>query len=301
VQIITETNVPHAENISYFGDGSNEAQMVYQFSLPPLVLHTFRLGDVTALNHWATSVQLFSPRTTYFNFTASHDGIGVTPALGLLSEADIAALVKLAEDHGGYVSYKNNHDGSRSPYELNITYFDAINPPALTAANPQQAVARFIVSQAILLAFLGVPGIYFHSLFGSRNWRAGVQETGRYRTINRQKLEAETLLAELRDATSLRASVYHRYRALLAARIKEPAFHPLGSQRVLEMGAGVFALERIAPDGEHRVLALHHVRGETVEINLPEARRWRDLLTDEVVEDRRLHLSPYQVAWLKAL
>ncbi|MDZ7542974.1 alpha-amylase, partial [Clostridium perfringens] len=39
-QIITETNVPHKENISYFGDTTNEANMVYQFALPPLVLHT---------------------------------------------------------------------------------------------------------------------------------------------------------------------------------------------------------------------------------------------------------------------
>lgn len=37
--IITETNVPHKDNIAYFGAGDDEAHMVYQFSLPPLVLH----------------------------------------------------------------------------------------------------------------------------------------------------------------------------------------------------------------------------------------------------------------------
>src|SRR5690606_35016656 len=36
VRLITETNVPHPDNISYFGAGTNEAQLVYNFALPPL-------------------------------------------------------------------------------------------------------------------------------------------------------------------------------------------------------------------------------------------------------------------------
>ncbi|MEP7291918.1 MAG: sugar phosphorylase, partial [Chloroflexota bacterium] len=208
VILVTETNVPHIENISYFGSGDDEAQMVYQFSLPPLTLHTFRTGDATVLSRWAATIERASERTTFFNFTASHDGIGVRPALGLLTDAEIAALVKLTEDHGGLVSYKNNPDGTQSPYELNITYFDAITDPAITATQPDIAISRFICSQAIMLAMVGVPGIYLHSLFGSRNFREGVQMTGRNRTINREKLNADDLLDQLSDESSLRHRVF---------------------------------------------------------------------------------------------
>ncbi len=180
VVIITETNVPHEENISYFGDGTNEAQMVYQFPLPPLILHTMASGDSTHLTQWAQSLEGIGGRTSFFNFTASHDGIGLRPVTGILSQDEIDTLVQRTKAHGGNVSYKANSDGSQSPYEMNITYFDAITDPRITADEPEVAVKRFIVSQAIQLSLAGVPGIYFSSLFGGRNWNAGVEETGRY-------------------------------------------------------------------------------------------------------------------------
>lgn len=304
VVIITETNVPHDENISYFGDGQNEAQMVYQFSLPPLLLHTFRTGDVTALARWARTIAPIGKGASWFNFTASHDGIGVTPLRGLVSDADVDALVQLAGDHGGFVNYKNNSDGTRSPYELNITYFDAITHPEITAREPETAVRRFLLSQAIMLAFVGVPGVYFHSLFGSRNWRQGVQITGHNRTINRQKFEVDALSAELDSEGTIRARVFTAYRNLLRARIAEPAFHPLGAQRVLDAGDGVFALDRTSPDGASRVVALFNVRGENADVHLPvQAGGWIDLLrgtTHEGGSSLKVTLGAYQVVWLKA-
>lgn len=304
VLIVTETNVPHDENISYFGDGTNEAQMVYNFSLPPLLLHTFRTGDTTRLTAWAATLERIGERTTYFNFTASHDGIGVTPARGLLSDAEIDALVALATEHGGRVNYKNNSDGTRGPYELNLTYFDAITHPDVTARDPQTAVKRFLCSQAIMLAFVGVPGIYFHSLFGSRNWNEGVARTGHNRTINRQKLDYYALLEDIVRPTLIPSMVYFGYRALLDARIAEPAFHPFGGQRVLEVHPAVFALERTSPDGLHRVIALFNVTGEPVAVALADSgREWQDLLGgDAPTHDGmsiRLTLAPYQSAWLK--
>ncbi len=308
VLLVTETNVPHEENISYFGDGTNEAQMVYQFALPPLVLHTFRTGDTRALSQWAAGLHRASDRTTFFNFLASHDGIGVQPARGLLSDSDIEALVELAQAHGGYVSYKHNSDGSRSPYELNITYFDAITPPDVSVQNPTLACQRFLCAQAIMLAFVGVPGIYFHSLFGSQNDRAGVEETGRYRTINRQKLAADALLADLRNPNSIRSLVYRQHVRLLILRSGEPAFHPLGYQKVLEVGDSVFGLERLSPDGAHEVVALHNVTGRAIEVAFPagEMGRWYDLLDGARQYQSsagviRVTLAPYQVAWLKAI
>lgn len=303
VVLITETNVPHDENISYFGDGFNEAQMVYQFSLPPLILHTFRTGDASDLARWATGLQRVSDRTTFFNFTASHDGIGVQPARGILSDSEINALVQLAEAQGGHVSYKTNSDGSSSPYELNITYFDAINPPELTKRAPETAVKRFICSQAIMLAFIGVPGIYFHSLFGSRNHHAGVRETGRYRSINREKVAADDLLTALERPSSVPARVFNEYKRLLSIRAGSRAFHPLGDQTVLDVGARVFALRRTSPDGAHQVIALHNVTAQPQRVTLTAGEcGWRDLIggsTYLAASMLELELSPYQVVWLE--
>lgn len=258
VRIITETNVPHEDNISYFGNGKNEAQVVYNFALPPLVLHTLLTGDSTALSNWAHNLEYPTDQTTYFNFLASHDGIGLNPARGILTDAEIENLVQHTLDHGGLISYKNNPDGSKSPYEMNINYFDALSDPA--GNEPLQLqVDRFMAAQAIMLMLRGVPGIYFHSLFGSRGWRAGVEQTGQNRTINRQKLELSSLESELSGHESLRALVFSHYHRLLTIRRQSPAFHPNGTQRLLDMGPEIFALSRTSPDGTETIRILQNV------------------------------------------
>ncbi len=308
VLLITETNVPHEDNISYFGDGTDEAQMVYNFALPPLVLHTFYAGNSRVLSKWAEGLALPSDRTTFFNFLASHDGIGINPARGILSDAEIDALIQQAVDHGGLVSYKHDASGTQIPYELNVNYFDALSGARAEELLHTQ-VDRFIASQAIMLALVGVPGIYFHSLFGSRGWRAGVDQTGRNRTINRQKFDLPALERELADKTSLRHQVFRNYAQLLRARQKSAAFHPHGSQAVLDYGEAVFALLRLSPDGSKRVLCLHNISDRTQKvildskeifglfggplIDLISGHRLDDLLNDTVA------LQPYQTLWLR--
>ncbi|MHC1592177.1 MAG: alpha-amylase family glycosyl hydrolase, partial [Candidatus Helarchaeales archaeon] len=165
VVLITETNVPHEENISYFGDGTDEAQMVYQFPLPPLIYDAFVTGNAKYLTAWARDLKSPGEFTTFFNFTASHDGIGVRPLTGLVPEDHLDLLCKITQERGGYVSYKTNSDGTKSPYELNISYFDAINDPAKYPREGDLQVKRFLTTQAIQLSLQGVPGIYFHNLF----------------------------------------------------------------------------------------------------------------------------------------
>jgi sucrose phosphorylase len=267
VQLITETNVPHAENISYFGDGKDEAQLVYNFALPPMVLHTFRTGDASVLSEWAAGLETPSDRTAFFNFLASHDGIGLNPVRGILSPAEIDALVEQTLAHGGLISNKQNPDGSQSPYELNINYFDALSQPASDEPLEVQ-VDRFMASQAIMLSLRGVPGIYFHSLFGSRSWRAGVRVTQRNRTINRQKLERIEFESEISDSNSIRSQVFQRYRRLLFQRSASAAFHPFGKQEVLEAGCGAFAVLRTSPDGTRRTLCLQNVTSQAQAVSL---------------------------------
>jgi sucrose phosphorylase len=305
VLLVTETNVPHAENVSYFGDGTDEAHMVYQFSLPPLVLDAFHRADARVLSDWAASLTLPSSQTCFFNFLASHDGIGVRPVEGLLSADQVQALAVLVEQHGGLVSYRATPAGS-SPYELNTTYFDALNGPGTVRDLPTQ-IDRFIASQAILLALAGVPGIYVHSLLGSRNWHQGVKETAQPRAINRQRFMRSQIQSELDDGGSLPGRVFQRYKALLAARAAEPAFHPQAGQEVLDLGPAVFALLRWQRDGPGRLLCLHNVTGSAQHLQLNAIggawaldRPVTDLILHQRISvERGLTLSPYGVAWLK--
>jgi len=301
VALITETNVPHRENIAYFGDGHNEAQMVYNFALPILTLHAFHQQDATILTDWAASLTLPSDEVTFFNFLASHDGIGNTPAKNILPPGEIQEMLARVQALGGYVSYKSNSDGSQSPYELNINYLDALGSQDTPSETNAEIAARFLASQAIMLALRGVPGIYFHSLFGSRNWRKGVEETGRYRTINREKMQLEALEQALQNPTSLPAQVYSGYTHLLRIRQQHPAFHPLGEQRVLRLHNEVFAVERTARQGEETILCLTNITPRPITISPgPLTHPATDLLSDESFDSAaEIQLAPYQTRWLK--
>jgi sucrose phosphorylase len=300
VMLITETNVPHADNISYFGDGSNEAQLVYNFALPPLVLHALHTGDASALNRWATSLTLPSRHVTYFNFLASHDGIGLNPARGILASAEIDNLVARTLTHGGLVSYKHNPDGSQSPYELNINYFDALSDPMSSEPLTVQ-IDRFLCAQAIMLAMLGVPGIYFHSLFGSRGDRAAAAASGINRRINRQKFMRAEVERELGDSASLRSAVFGGYANLLRARRAHAAFDPHGEQQIIGNDPRVFALWRISPHGDERVLCLYNLSSQPVSYVLPAIGVWTDLVTGHAMKTMEaqpgVELQPYQVLW----
>jgi glycosidase len=306
VALAAETNVPHAENISYFGDGSNEAQLVYNFALPPLVLHAFHTGSARTLTRWATGLRPPSVHTAFLNFLASHDGIGLNPARGILEEREIQGLARLAESHGGLVSWKNNADGSRSPYELNINYFDALSNPG-TSESTDSRVDRFVGAHAVALSLSGVPAVYFHSLFGSTGWPEGVDLTGSNRAINRQRVELGRLEAELGDPVSLRSQVYSRLGALLRARASHPAFHPQARQTVLSLDEAVFALLREADGADNRVLCLQNLSGAARSLKLeglglPTGRRAG--LVDLVSGVRHepgpvFRLDPYKTVWLK--
>ncbi|MBI2498029.1 MAG: sugar phosphorylase [Opitutae bacterium] len=262
--LITETNVPHRDNVGYFGDGTDEAQLVYNFALPPLVLHSLQTGDATKLTGWAQSLRLPSDRVTFFNFLASHDGIGLNPARGILSEEEIAALVRRTETHGGFISGRNMPDGSEAPYEMNINYLDALSNPATEP--PGLAARKFLTAQAIMLCLQGMPGIYFHSLLGSRGDRAGVAASGIKRRINREKLPRARLEADLADASSLRHRIFAGMCALLGLRRAHPAFAPGARQLVLDCGPRVFAVRRETADGRDRMVCVHNTSAEKISI-----------------------------------
>jgi glucosylglycerate phosphorylase len=297
VVLITETNVPHEENISYFGDGSDEAQMVYNFTLPPLLLYALITGDARDLSAWARTLTLPSPRTTFFNFTASHDGIGVRPLEGILSASRIAWLADRVRQNGGKVSARRNPDGSSGPYELNITYLDALKNPTL--ADDPFHVPRFLASQAVALALAGVPGIYIHSLLGSRNWTEGVRLTGRARTINRATLSVDTLSAALAERQNIRARIFFPYLRMIRIRRRQPAFHPAAGMQVLHLHDSIFAVKRSCP--RQTLFALTNLSAESLTVRLTgkaSRSRMRDLLSEDRLETASIPLAAYQTRWL---
>lgn len=307
--LLTETNVPHAENVSYFGHGDDEAHMVYQFPLAPLTLSAFHLADTSQLQEWLATITTPSDQTTFLNFLGSHDGIGVRPAEGLLTPSEIQHLCDLAQAYGGGVSYRSNPDGSQSPYELNTVFFDALNPVD-SPESPARLLDRHLAAQSILLSLAGMPAVYVHALLGSRNWYEGVRRTKRLRTINRQKFDRGALEAELDDPTSMRHQAFHSLLDRIAVRTREPAFHPAGPQRLVTSPRSFLAYERSAIDESSQVLCVHNVTGrpQTFEADSGDGITVRGGLTD-LVDPRRtttvdahgrvsVTLGPYGVAWL---
>ncbi|MGX5026654.1 sugar phosphorylase [Enterobacter asburiae] len=292
--IITETNVPHKDNISYFGDGENEAHMVYQFSLPPLVLHAVHRQDVNALCQWAGSLTLPSRKTTWFNFLASHDGIGLNPLRGILPESEILSLVEKLQQEGALVNWKNNPDGTRSPYEINVTYLDALSSQN---SSDDERIARFILAHAVLLSFPGVPAIYIQSILGSRNDYEGVERLGYNRAINRKKYTAGQVDQELRTTNSIRHKIYSRLSELVAVRRGESAFHP-DSQALFEsLDEQILKIVRVAENGE-RITALFNFSNNVHTVN-EETLNGTELLSGQAVSGKELTLNPWQVMWIK--
>lgn len=290
--IITETNVPHEENISYFGNGYDEAHMVYQFALPPLVLFSFHIKKATKLMKWANKLENTTDQTTYFNFLASHDGIGMRPTEGILTEEEKKLMVRKTINHGGFVSFKKNGDGTRSPYELNINYQDALTHPD---KSDKERIAKFLASQSILLSFVGVPGIYIHSLIGSRNWTEGVINSGIKRRINRQKLYYDTLLDEI-DNDSLRSEIFKSYLNMLNIRSKETAFSPKAKQSVVFLDERIFSIFRFNERTREKILVLINVSDDTIYVNTHVS--GIDLFSNEPINNN-VKVHSYQVMWIK--
>jgi len=300
--IMTETNVPHAENITYFGDG-DEAHVIYQFSLPPLLLYTLYSGKTRHLQAWAKDLQA-SPlpeHCTYLNFTASHDGVGLRPLEGLVPGEDIEDMLEAMRERGGFISYKRNSDGTESPYELNISYFDAFRHPAPN--QNQWHIPAFLLSQIVALSFRGIPAVYIHALTAAPNDTLGVERTGMTRAINRRKWDRGELEGLLANHESETGRVFGRYRQLLKIRRQQPAFHPDADQHILTLPEGLFGLKRTATNGSQQILCLFNFTASRQRVSpesLPgDIHAWQELIgeIDLPFEKDGLMLPAYAACW----
>lgn len=308
VALITETNVPHQDNIRYFGNGNDEAQMVYNFALPPLVLHAFQTADTTQLSRWAQSLGKISDTATYFNFLDSHDGIGVMAVKDILTREEIEMMALKIVEGGGYISYKDNGDGTSAPYELNTTWFSALNSDSSEEDEDIQ-IERYLASRSIALVLMGVPGVYFHGLLGSKNDAELVIEQKSTRSINRKDIDKSYFLNALEDSRTYTSKVAQRLTSLIRIRKNEPCFHPNAGQQILDLSTQLFVVKRFVRTDHTCVLCLVNVTGSQAGATLTagelgmDSPVWQDLIsqTSFSVKEGNLHLalSPYQFLWLK--
>ncbi|MFY1707970.1 sugar phosphorylase [Tritonibacter scottomollicae] len=301
VVLLTETNVPRAENLSYFGN-RNEAHVVYNFPLPPLILHAMLAGSARFLLKWARAMPPAPLGCAYLNFTASHDGIGMRPAEGVLPQAEIDQMIECVRESGGLVSMRSLPDGGQAPYEVNCTYFDAMSR-TLQGADDMK-IDRFICSQTIPMSLEGIPAFYIHALLATPNDHDAVARRGMNRAINRHRWDYPALCERLQDAQTEQSQVLSALSDRLRLRAQQPAFHPNATQFTLQLDDRVFALWRQSLDRAQSIFALHNVSADGVilppgALNLIEGEDWQDLLSGEgVTWDAEITLAPYQCRWI---
>lgn len=301
--VITETNVPNHENLSYYGN-ANEAHAVYNFSLPPLLLQGLLKGDSTHLTAWLSTMPPSQMGTFYFNFLASHDGIGLRPVEGYLTDEEVNEMVSCVKQFGARISWRTGPDGRDKPYEINVTLFDSLQ--GTLKGEDRWQIPRFLCAHGVMLGLEGVPAIYIHSLLATNNYYHGVEHTNHNRTINRYKWDEDELLALLDDDTTHHSKVFNAMRDIMAIRRKESCFHPNAEQFVLHISDQIFGFWRQNIERTEVIFCLYNFSDEPLHLpisslNLPKEEGWKDLVSDMTFDHcyDELTLQPYQFVWLK--
>ncbi len=307
VALITETNVPHEDNVTYFGNGYDEAQMVYNFALPPLVLHTFYRENVDAISKWARDLEYVSKRTTFFNILDTHDGIGLLGVRNILPGEDIDFIVQRAKEHGAFISYRTVEGGRDEPYEINSTWFSALNKHNSNEDIAFQ-VKRFAASRSLSLVLKGVPGIYFHGLAGTDNDPEVIEVSGSKREINRKVIYEKDVWKAMEDPNSKLSHIRNQLVKIFEIRVQHYAFHPNGEQHILTISPDIFTVLRISPDENQHILTMTNVTSRVCSIEIPLSEinvneiRWYDLVSERewTSANKKLviTLEPYDVTWL---
>lgn len=300
--IITETNIPNRENLSYFGN-ANEAHSIYNFSLPPLLVNTMITGSCRYLKQWLMSMPPAQHGTTYFNFIASHDGIGLRPAEGLLSETEIASLISTMQSFGGQISWRAGENGVRKPYEVNIALFDALQ--GTSTGRDEFGIERFVCAHAIMLALEGIPAFYVHSLTATGNDYGRFARTEQNRSINRHQWDYDVLKEMLTDSTTQHHKVYRQLKKLIQLRRQNKAFHPNATQFTLHISEQLFGFWRQSMDRRESVFCIYNISNKAQslvmsDLNLIVTDRWHDLISGQSYDETYevVELAPYQVLWI---
>ncbi|MEP3724036.1 MAG: sugar phosphorylase [Parasphingorhabdus sp.] len=300
--IITETNIPNHENLTYFGN-QNEAHVIYNFSLPPLLTHALLTGNALYLKRLTRSNPPALTGCTYLNFTASHDGIGLRPTEGVLPQGEVDQMLAAIQGFGGRVSMRRGPGGTEKPYEMNISFFEAMQR---TLKEPDEhQIDCFMTAMVIMLALEGIPAIYIHSLLATPNGYEDVNRTGHNRSINRSQLDYDEISGKLMDPATIEAQVFARFLSLVEIRKQQQAFHPNAVQFTLALPEGLFGIWRQSRERTQSVFAISNVTKEAktlslADINLIAGDQWWDLISGDTITDIEgdFILAPYQTIWI---
>jgi len=303
--LITETNLPNLENLSYFGNG-DEANAIYNFTLPPLLLWTLLMGDSTALRKWSMGMPPAKEHTTYFNFIASHDGIGLRPTENILTDQERDTLIDIVKEFGGVISNRKKPDGTETVYELNIALLDAMKGTFKGIDHMQ--IERFIACHAIMLSLEGIPAFYIHSVLGTTNDYELMKKNSQNRSINRKSWDINEIKNKLLDDKSINNQVYKSIIDLIKIRKKQPAFHPNAIQFTFNLGKNFFGIWRQSLDKKQSIFSVTNVTNifqylDLTELNLIESEKWWDLISSEDIDDIKstIALKAYQTVWISNL
>ena len=301
-KIITETNLPFGENFSYFGN-SDEAHIIYNFSLAPLIINTLIKGNSAAFRRWSMSMPPAKDNNSYLNFIATHDGIGLRPLEGIIKNNDIKILLNTLKRYGSKFTYRRDKNNKRVIYEANISLFDALS--GTIKGKDSYSYHRFYCAHAIMLSFEGIPAFYIHSLFGTRNNISLMKKTGIKRSINRTTYDYKDIMEALKNSNSHISKVFTNILNLIEIRKKQIAFNPNATQYTLNLGNNFFGIWRQSIDRKQSIFAIYNVTNKHQKLkinklNILNLENWTDLISFKKLEARKvfIYFEPYQFMWV---
>lgn len=296
--IITETNLPEKENLSYFGK-NNEANWIYNFSLPPLLIHAFLFENSSYLNKWSENLPNTKYGNSYLNFIGSHDGIGIRPTEGIFNKKTLKNFIKRLKKNGSKFSFRKVQNKSKKVYEANITVFDALKKSDYDLKG-KFFLERYISAHSIIISFEGIPALYLNSLFGKSNDEAKYIITGNNRDINRYKWNYKNISKKLDNKNSKQSIVYKKISNLLRVRRKQKAFHPNASRHNINLGSNFFSFKRVSIDKNQTIICITNLSSKIQKTHLNKIyHSWNNLIGSKIeIKNKFLILKPFETIWL---
>ena len=296
--IITETNLPEKENLSYFGK-NNEAHWIYNFSLPPLLIHAFLFENSSYLNKWSENLPNTKYGNSYLNFIGSHDGIGIRPTEGIFNKKTLKNFIKRLKKNGSKFSFRKVQNKSKKVYEANITVFDALKKSDYDLKG-KFFLERYISAHSIIISFEGIPALYLNSLFGKSNDEAKYIITGNNRDINRYKWNYKNISKKLDNKNSKQSIVYKKISNLLRVRRKQKAFHPNASRHNINLGSNFFSFKRVSIDKNQTIICITNLSSKIQKTHLNKIyHSWNNLIGSKIeIRNKLIILKPFETIWL---
>ena len=290
--IVTETNLPEKENLSYFGK-NDEANWIYNFSLPPLLIHAFLFENSSYLNQWSRKLPITKNGNNYLNFISSHDGIGIRPTEGIFSKKILNDFLKRLKKNGSKFSYRKVKNKSKKVYEANITVFNALKKTDYDSKG-KFLLERYVSAHSIMISFEGIPAIYFNSLFGKSNDEAKYIITGNNRDVNRYKWNYKNISKKLSNKNSKQSIFFKKISKLLSIRRKQKAFHPNASRHNINLGSKIFSFKRISINKEQTIICITNLSSKIQGARLNKVyHNWNNLIGSKIEIKNKLLILKY--------